>query len=107
MSKDTLPTPLTDAEALKWGPYEGVMNVVLPADFARSLERSLIESQARVEGLERELRERVKPYYLQVGKYSIGNHPAGGYWLEHESGEGMQSGERFEEAVHEFYKQNF
>ena len=32
-------TPRTDAEALKWGPHEGVMNVVLPAHFARALER--------------------------------------------------------------------
>ena len=34
-------TPRTDAEALKWGPHDGVMNVVVPAYFARELEREL------------------------------------------------------------------
>lgn len=34
-------TPRTDTEALKWGPHDDVMNVVIPADFARELERDL------------------------------------------------------------------
>lgn len=46
-------TPRTDAEALKWGPHEGVMNVVIPASFARTLELELQAAQGRVEELER------------------------------------------------------
>lgn len=36
-------TPRTDAAALEWGPHEGVMNVIIPTDFARTLERELAE----------------------------------------------------------------
>lgn len=49
----------------------------------------------------------LKWIHVKIGKYYIGRHPAGGYWIEHESGEGMEAGERFEEAVDEFYKNNF
>ena len=45
----TTDTPRTDAEALKWGPYEGVPNVVIPAHFARDLERELTAMQEEKE----------------------------------------------------------
>lgn len=57
-------TPRTDAEALKWGPHEGVPNVVIPAYFARQLERELasahdmrLERHELATRLERELAE--------------------------------------------------
>lgn len=46
-------------------------------------------------------------HYLQIGDYVIGEVPAG-YWIEHESGEGMHvSKERMEKLIREFYKENF
>lgn len=41
-------TPRTDAEALKWGPYEGQMNIVIPAEFARQLEREVNALHAQI-----------------------------------------------------------
>ena len=80
---------------------------------ARREDKSLptvAEAEAYVQSLRQrcgELEKERKPYYLKVGKYAIGNHPAGGYWLEHESGEGMQGGAHFEEVIDEYFKRNF
>ena len=45
--------------------------------------------------------------YLKVGDYYIGARASGGYWIEHESGEGMQTGKALEEAIREFYRKHF
>lgn len=45
-------TPRTDAEALKWGPYEGVPSVILPVHFARQLETELAAAQERIKAME-------------------------------------------------------
>lgn len=44
---------------------------------------------------------------VKIGEYYIGLHPAGGYWIEHESGEGMQGGSHLEEVIDAYYKENF
>lgn len=51
----------------------------------------------------RELRKGHHP--LEIGKYSISVHPAGGFWIEHESGEGMQHrGDEIEKFLDELWK---
>ena len=42
-------TPRTDAEALKWGPREGVKNITVPTYFAEDLERELAEARRDAE----------------------------------------------------------
>ena len=44
--------------------------------------------------------------WLQIGEFYIGKR-GDSYWIEHESGEGMQTGKAFEKAIAEFYKENF
>ena len=53
----TTDTPRTDTEALKWGPYEGVPNVVIPVHFARDLERELRAMQEERDGAKAALAE--------------------------------------------------
>lgn len=44
---------------------------------------------------------------LQIGDHLIGEVP-GGFWIEHESGEGMHvAKERMEKLIRDFYKENF
>lgn len=46
---------------------------------------------------------------LEIGAYKISPWPGpeGGFWIEHESGEGMQTGQRLIDAIHKFYQENF
>jgi hypothetical protein len=44
---------------------------------------------------------------IKIGDYYVGQRPSGGYWIEHESGEGMQTGRELEEAIREFYAKHF
>lgn len=45
--------------------------------------------------------------YVQIGEFYIARRNDGTYWIEHESGEGMQTGKAFEKAIADFYKENF
>jgi hypothetical protein len=45
--------------------------------------------------------------YIQIGAFYIARRNDGTYWIERESGEGMQTGEAFEKAIAQFYKENF
>lgn len=46
--------------------------------------------------------------HLVVGQYTIRPAHRGGYWIEHESGEGMQcSADSFEALITQFYADNF
>ncbi len=53
-------TPRADAEALKWGPYEGQMNIVLPTSFARQLERELAAVSEERDHLREKIRNTVE-----------------------------------------------
>lgn len=45
---------------------------------------------------------------LDIGKYLIAKLPDGSYWIEHRSGEGMQtSATKLCEAIDRLYKENF
>ena len=44
--------------------------------------------------------------WLQIGEFYVGKR-GNAYWIEHESGEGMQAGKALEKAIAEFYKENF
>lgn len=47
---------------------------------------------------------------LEIGQYIIRKYMGlgGGYWVEHESGEGMQvPAHSLEELIDKFYKENF
>jgi hypothetical protein len=47
--------------------------------------------------------------FITIGEYTVGPHNSGnGFWIEHNSGEGMQVREDFlEDAIREFYKEHF
>lgn len=52
--------------------------------------------------------ERGRDEGLIVGKYTITHDRDGDYWIEHESGEGMQVFKvNFETLIDEFYKLNY
>lgn len=45
---------------------------------------------------------------IEIGTYEISKRSDGTFWIEHESGEGMQVSERaLFELIHQFYKKNF
>ncbi len=46
--------------------------------------------------------------FVQIGDYAIGQVSDGGFWIEHESGEGMHVAKtRMEKLIRDFYKENF
>ena len=45
---------------------------------------------------------------LQIGDYYLGPATDGGYWIEHESGEGMHVRRKvMEKLIKDFYRENF
>lgn len=45
---------------------------------------------------------------LVVGRYRLGRHPLGGYWILKEDGKGMQVSEaKLEELIDDFFKREF
>lgn len=45
---------------------------------------------------------------ITIGKYTISTYPDGGYWIRHESGEGMQtSAQALEDCIRKFYDAMF
>lgn len=111
----TLPKAMTLPEEPKrfrygseWAPLS-----VSAADYdsLRSTCEAALEENKRLRGQIGDLTEATPNNptwrHVKIGKYFVGPHPAGGYWIEHESGEGMEGGARFEEAIDEYYKANF
>lgn len=46
--------------------------------------------------------------YLRIGNYWLSRFGREDFWIEHESGEGMQVTRKvMEELIHAFYKENF
>lgn len=53
------------------------------------------------------LEPRQKDAKIKIGEYYISYFVNGTYWIEHESGEGMQVSEKFEKMLDAWYKENF
>ena len=49
---------------------------------------------------------------VTIGEYTLSHYPAGGIWIQHDSGEGMQvigdaHLQELARVIHEFYKRTF
>lgn len=86
-----------------FGYADNGLRIRAATDQILELRAALAEQRERADTLQKALDSRC----VKVGEYYIGNHPAGGYWIEHESGEGMQGGQHFEDVIHDYYRQNF
>lgn len=106
------PSEIADSPAAK---NEGNAALRLLAEVADAMDLSLGDSVsvakmrplvlARLESVPSAIEQ--KPF-IRVGEYTIGPRSDGSFWIEHDSGEGMQASKSgAEKLVGDFYKENF